>query len=259
MINRIAIFALGLCSGAVSFAQVTAVTPAMPLPPPGAITISSARGEGGFAAIEAGVKFVSAEFAIEGKTIKGSPYSAQAVTETTQTLADGNRIVRKNTASIYRDSEGRVRREQSMMALGPLPDGRTPPPLIVIEDPVAQVSYVLESDSHVARRTSFTRPEANTAQTVAMAKAHKAKLEAEAAAMRSGATVSAYASRASSAEMSSESLGSKTIEGVLADGKRLTRTVPAGQMGNEKPLVYTNEVWTSPDLGVVVIAGTLTR
>src|SRR5262245_15179312 len=42
--------------------------------------------------------FVSSEMSLDGKTVKGAPYSAQAVTETVQTLADGNRIVRRNTA-----------------------------------------------------------------------------------------------------------------------------------------------------------------
>src|ERR1700694_3115739 len=49
--------------------------------------------------------FVSSEMSFDGKLVKGAPYSAQAVTEMTQTLGDGNRIVNKSTASIYRDSE----------------------------------------------------------------------------------------------------------------------------------------------------------
>ena len=48
---------------------------------------------------------------VDGKVVKGAPYSAQAVTETTQVLPDGNRINRKNVSTIARDSEGRTRRE----------------------------------------------------------------------------------------------------------------------------------------------------
>ena len=46
----------------------------------------------------------------EGEPVKNAPYSAEAITESTQTLADGNRIRRENRSLIYRDSQGRTRR-----------------------------------------------------------------------------------------------------------------------------------------------------
>ena len=63
--------------------------------------------------------FVSSEMNFDGKLVKGAPYSAQAVTESTQVLSDGNRIVNKSVASVYRDSEGRIRREHTLRAIGP--------------------------------------------------------------------------------------------------------------------------------------------
>src|SRR2546427_3281410 len=45
-----------------------------------------------------------------GATVKGAPYSATAVTENIQTLKDGTSIARKDTASVYRDSDGRDRK-----------------------------------------------------------------------------------------------------------------------------------------------------
>jgi hypothetical protein len=47
-------------------------------------------------------------------------------------------------------------------------------------------------------------------------------------------------------------LGEKTIEGVRTVGSRVEYTLPAGEIGNEKPIVITAEQWFSPDLGVVV-------
>ena len=47
------------------------------------------------------------------KMVKNSPFSAEAVSESVQTLADGNRIVRSSTSKLYRNSEGRFRREIS--------------------------------------------------------------------------------------------------------------------------------------------------
>ena len=55
-------------------------------------------------------------------------------------------------------------------------------------------------------------------------------------------------------QMKTESLGTQTIEGVSAEGTRTTRTIPAGEIGNERPLEITSEVWTSPDLQMVVLS-----
>src|SRR5215467_6331273 len=45
--------------------------------------------------------------------IKGAPYSADVVVSNNQTLADGNRIAHSETSHVFRDGEGRTRREQS--------------------------------------------------------------------------------------------------------------------------------------------------
>src|SRR5690348_16850204 len=57
--------------------------------------------------------FIRAEFGMGGKVVKSAPYSAQIVTQFTQTLADGNRIQRTTSGTFARDSEGRTRSERS--------------------------------------------------------------------------------------------------------------------------------------------------
>ena len=64
------------------------------------------------------IGFVAAEASFDGKVVKGAPYSAENVTEFTQVLPDGNRITRRNSAMVYRDSQGRTRREQGVMPMG---------------------------------------------------------------------------------------------------------------------------------------------
>jgi hypothetical protein len=76
--------------------------------------------------------------AVKGMTVKGAPYSAEEVTESTQVLADGTRIHRENKVSVYRDGEGRVRRET--------------PETVTITDPVANVSYMLNSKSMTGQK-----------------------------------------------------------------------------------------------------------
>jgi hypothetical protein len=79
--------------------------------------------------------------AVKGMTVKGAPYSGEEVNETSQVLADGTRIHRENRATVYRDSEGRTRRET--------PDN------ITITDPVANVSYFLDPKTMTGSKLSM--------------------------------------------------------------------------------------------------------
>ena len=54
------------------------------------------------------------------------------------------------------------------------------------------------------------------------------------------------------ANQQTESLGNKTIDGLTVEGTRYTRTIPAGKVGNDRPLVITTEEWYSPQLQMVV-------
>src|SRR5580704_267683 len=91
---------------------------------------------------------ISPDFVVEGRVVKGVPYSAQAVTSVKQTLPTGSEIVTQMTALVARDAEGRTRREQTIRAIGPWavlppisPRGseeawRETPTVILIQDPV---------------------------------------------------------------------------------------------------------------------------
>src|SRR5882757_5829736 len=93
--------------------------------------------------------FVAGEL-VGGNPVKGAPYSGNAVTDTTQALADGNRIVNHATAAVYRDGEGRERREQSIPNIGPFAAQGAPPMTIFISDPVAGVNYSLNPSNKTA-------------------------------------------------------------------------------------------------------------
>ena len=82
---------------------------------------------------------------VEAKRVVGVPYSAEAVRESVQVLADGNRIVRRSVLRVYRDGEGRTRREE----LGP--DGQVLS--IAISDPANGTSFMFDPAANVARRT----------------------------------------------------------------------------------------------------------
>src|SRR5580698_8926457 len=82
---------------------------------------------------------------INGPTVKGAPYSAQAVNEMVQVLADGNRITNTSSSMLYRDSQGRERREETS-ASGAVRS-------IFISDPVEGVSYTLMPTSKEAHKS----------------------------------------------------------------------------------------------------------
>jgi hypothetical protein len=200
------------------------------------------------------VEFVSAEASIAGKTVKGAPYSAEAVTESTQTLTDGNRITSKSTALTYRDSEGRTRRE---MALS-LPGVSDPPTFITINDPVANVSYHLDTRAKTARKL----PVAPDGMSFGIASAPAMGAVRGPGVMAGGATISiqhagppqAGVRIRSGGEPKSESLGKRAIDGMIAEGTRSTITIPAGEIGNERNIDIVTERWYSPELQTVVLS-----
>lgn len=187
----------------------------------------------------------------EAKVVKGAPYSAEAVTEMTQTLADGNRIVRTTRGSVARDGEGRTRREQTMAALGPFMAEKAPRAAF-INDPVAGVHYVLQMDQKVARKmpTAFFKGEAHSASGHHVMRFQK-RVVVNGAEVQS---VDEERVEAAGDEPKGESLGEKTIEGVTAEGTRSVVTIEAGKIGNERPLEIVSERWYSPQLQAVVLS-----
>ncbi len=115
--------------------------------------------------------FVSSQMSIDGKVVKGKPYTAEIVNEHTQTLGDGNRIMRRNSASVARDSEGRTRQESIVIAFGPLSEAMGDlPKHVTIHDPVAGATYLLNAKEKTANkiqtmmiRRAEAKPSANAA------------------------------------------------------------------------------------------------
>ncbi len=202
--------------------------------------------------------FVNSEFSFD-KLVKGAPYSAQAVTEMTQILSDGNRIVNTSSAAVYRDGEGRTRREQTLRAIGNFSAAAEPFQTISINDPVAGVAYVLEPHSKTARKIQGLHIEATPS---AGFKVSSSGSEGQnftfttadgAVAIKRATAESKAAEGKGTKSYRKEDLGTQTIEGVSATGTRTTVTIPAGQIGNERAIEIVEERWFSPDLQTMVM------
>lgn len=227
-------------------------------PPPGGGRMGrGGRGPAGpeFQNAPGGARFLGAEAGMPGRVVKNAPYSADAVTETTQTLPDGNHIRQNSSSRVYRDTEGRTRREQSLNALGGLAPSANLPQVVFINDPVAGVSYALNPTDRTATKSTFAmggrgglRGNPNQQQ--------KQARERKAAASQNppGAQRGFRGGPGARQNIKTESLGRQVIESVQADGTRTTMTIPAGQMGNELPIQIVSESWYSPELQTVVLS-----
>ena len=173
-----------------------------------------------------------------GKPVTGSPFSAVAVSQSTQTLADGNHISRKTQVNLYRDSQGRYRREVTLSGIGPLTASGQPKSFVMINDPVAGAGYVLEPDQKIARKLPGP-PE---------------KMKGLEGGPGGHGGFDRELARGNDANLKTESLGTQTIAGVSAEGTRYTRTIPAGEIGNEKPITVVSERWYSSDLQMLVMS-----
>jgi len=226
------------------------------------------------------VQFVSMEAGIAGKVVKGAPFSAEAVTETTQTLADGNRISKKSVAAQYRDSEGRTRRDMTMPAIGPLAASGDAPSFVMINDPVAGLTYHLDTKAKTARKLPPMPPLVSfgpdtkaagvrmrmPADVKGQVSDKDAKLAAEKNVMERIASDKAgilgiqagpqfnIQIRDTPDEQKSESLGKQTIDGIQVEGTRSTATIKAGEIGNDRDIEIVSERWYSPELQTVVMS-----
>jgi hypothetical protein len=185
------------------------------------------------------------------RTVTGAPYSAVEVRESTQTLPNGNVITRKAQSNIYRDSMGRVRTETTVQERGPRnaaagttagAETQTARTIVTIHDPVAGVTRELNTQTKTAREIPLPNRGrgANTA-----------------AAGRPGRGGGAGTrGTTTNPNVKTETLSMQTINGVQATGTRVTRNIPAGQIGNAQAIQTVHETWMSPDLKVPVMVKT---
>ncbi len=253
---------------------------------------------------------VLAEIAASSEgTVKNAPFSADAVSESVQTLADGNRIVRNSTSKLYRNSEGRFRREMKSGSGGVLGSLYTYGQGVTLLDPVGGFRYMIDPNLKTTHQMVF-RPRgevkiitgvgATTVDGAALTDKVRAEIKAAEDARGSGSnqaiisdkvreeirsavaaapvTVAVAAPRPLTGQVvgeadqaftmayalgsgsnvkwdkRTEDLGTQNIEGVDAEGTRTITTIPAGAIGNERPIEITYEKWYSKDLQLVVMS-----
>ena len=171
-------------------------------------------------------QFIAAEMRFGDKMVRDAPFSAEIVIENTRRLFDGSTVTRTSRGAVYRDRLGRTRREQPLENIGSFTvvgENGAPQKLVFINDFPGKAHYFLDLNRRIARQKPLPENRPLLPDTEP----------------KNGKT---------------ESLGTKTLEGVAVEGTRTTFEIPAGQIGNDKPIAVTTEKWFSPELKVVVLS-----
>jgi len=227
--------------------------------PPKAIarTVTTRIGGAGMALEQGfGVAGVKVLDTMNDEAVKGAPFSGTMRTESTRTFADGNRIHQESSSKMWRDKEGRMRTEAEIM----LPPGLTQdaPTLISISDPVAKVRYVLDPEKKIARKLPFSPefqvhkvsgPVTAAAGPGIMQIAVAPPPDAAGPEHRQNVIFYSKGKRINNNDQAkTENLGERDFDGVRATGTRLTTTIPAGEINNDRPIEIVSENWYSKDL-----------
>lgn len=157
--------------------------------------------------------------------VTDAPYSAERVYGGFRVLPDGTRadIPASSSTKLYRDSQGRTREENVAIS----PSGERTVSTVTIGDPIEGVRYTLDPKTRMATRTK--------------------------AAVRQAAQAGARPPVGPSGPNTTrESLGLQTVNGVPAQGERVTLTIPAGVVNSDQPIVDITETWTSAELQMTV-------
>ena len=216
-------------------------------------------------------------FAKPTAPVTGAPYSATITNEFVQTLADGNRIVNNSSGTVARDSQGRTRQDAPVPEIGNV-SAANAPHIVFIQDPVAQVNYTLNLTDKTAQKIPESGPAMPGMGFSAGGGVAAAGVAGPVTAGAGPVMLQTFAVSDGGAppplpplpagggpvfiqrsvvgndpsQVSTEDLGSQTMQGVTVTGTRTTRTIPAGQIGNDAAIKIVTEVWTSPDLKTVV-------
>ena len=165
--------------------------------------------------------------------IPNAPFQADVVVTLMQTLSDGNVLNREIRGKVQRDGAGRFR-WQGADTTG---DGKVKPDgwaQSIVVDPVAKRTLMWTSLSKDIRAGPVVEG---------------SRISLEYASYNDGRE---HLRKDIPDDVTSKDLGTKKISGLVCMVTLVTTIVPVGKMGNEKPIVITDESWHSVDLQMVV-------
>ncbi len=213
---------------------------------------------------ESGLGFDAEGLEFERKLVKNAPFSATLTIETLESKADGSVLTRTATSRIYRDEEGRTRRDRMPdSSASAVPNTDQQPQSTTINDPVAGFTYTLDHRAQLARRSTLRalpEPDANEQKIVTGSIAPTRDQTARNQILPmpnvggSGHGIRNATSGTSFAGPKNTPLGEREIEGISAEGTRVSVRIPLGAMGNNHAMEIVVERWYSSELNTTVLA-----
>jgi len=168
--------------------------------------------------------------------IPGAPFSADLITIHEKTQSDGEITETRDLERIYRDSSGRLRQEPTS-GVAARPGSKRP--VVMINDPVAGIFYVLEVNRTIAHRLVIPKsPDGRTHSMIGYGIPYPGN---------DGTYPTAKP------DFKSESLGTQTMQGIEVVGRRTTTTWPGESQRAGKALVSVEEMWISDTLGMALL------
>ncbi len=181
---------------------------------------------------------------LDGPSVTGAAFTAEAVTTVRRTAADGTEDVRSASTRLYRDGFGRVRVEQQRSCGAPSTAVR----IGIQPDPEKPVVYVLNSDAHTA---GFALKGMIGA---AIGGGDTFALPQEGVGWHALVFNRGELLKAAGVTVTESPLGVRQLEGLAAEGRRLTYTVPAQTFQNDQPFQIIEDRWESRELKLLLYA-----
>jgi hypothetical protein len=205
--------------------------------------------------------------------LPNAPFSAEMVSTRVQTPSDGTHITQPgSTTELYRDSLGRTRSETSFAPPAGSQQAQASPANVTIIDPVEGARYFLNVNNKTARKNllpkmaqppAFAPPPAGLSASISPGGPAQAVIPnaimlypGHGGPVAVSGRLSGSGSTANRPTMKSEDLGTQTIEGLSAEGHRITTTYLVGTFGNDRDFATTTETFRSAELGIMVLSKT---
>jgi hypothetical protein len=156
--------------------------------------------------------------------VTGKPFSGRDSIDWTRTLEDGSVVTTHLTATVARDSQGRIRRERVTFVPANSNEQSRPMEMIIL-DPAEHTRTTCTIASRHCTVTDYSAP-------------------------LKFATAPAGSLDNGKRFLTRESLGTEVVDDLSVVGTRETLTINAGVIGNSQPVVTTREFWYSSDLEI---------
>ena len=229
------------------------------------------------------LRFMGPMMGMHGRQVKNAPYSAEAVSERQQNLADGNQIVNKTSSMSYRDSAGSTRQE--------VRDAKGELRNITIRNVADGATYILKPQDKTATKITVDKEIGKAAAEAAKARIEQLRKDGKLPAVEHDANgdvvikriertdretriqiredvrvrvnpevnvninpviAGAFGDMKWAGKASTKDLGTRDFDGIKAEGKLRSYEIPAGEVGNKNPITVSDETWYAPDLQVTV-------